>query len=85
MAADLKVPVDDPVGLEVVVVLAERVDQLLGHLRSGSGQRSGVKGQRSRLGSGGLSSDPDPDLQPSAVEEELQQREDGDVEVKVVT
>lgn len=50
MAADLKVPVDDPVGLEVVVVLAERVDQLLGHLRSG-------RGQGSEVGSGAVTPD----------------------------
>lgn len=34
MAADLKVPVNDPVGFKVVVVLPERVDQLLRHLMS---------------------------------------------------
>lgn len=32
MAADLKVPVDDPVSFKVVVVLSERVDQLLRYL-----------------------------------------------------
>lgn len=33
--ADLEVPVDDPVGLKVVVVLPKWVDQLLGHLIAG--------------------------------------------------
>ena len=32
---DLKVAVDQPVGLEVVIVFSERVDQLLCHLHNG--------------------------------------------------
>lgn len=51
----LKVPVDDPVCLEVIVVFAKRVDQLFCN------------------------------LQPAAVEEELQEGEDWDVKVKVMT
>ena len=35
MDEDLKVAVDQPVGLEVVVVFSERVDQLLSHLHNG--------------------------------------------------
>lgn len=54
-AEHLEISVNQPVRLEVVVVLPKRVDQLLR------------------------------DLQPPGVEEELQQGEDGNVQVQVVT
>lgn len=90
--ADLKVPVDDPVCFKVIVVLAERVDELFGHLRSNTGQRSKSGVASNSCGIGYLSSGcwikdqgSELHLQPTRVEEELQQSKDGHVEVKVVT
>ena len=51
----LKVPVDQKVTLEVIIILAKRVDQSFGH------------------------------LEPAHVEEELQEGEDGNVEIHLVT
>lgn len=82
----LEVAVDQKVGLKVIVVLTEGIDELLGHLKGeGVDRQSPANPACPTPGVPTSAPPPPPHLEPAGIEEELQQGEDGHTQVQVVT
>lgn len=83
---NLKVSVDQPVGLKIIIIFSKRVDQLLRNLqkiyiyifKSSSRLSARIKTMQTPR-------EPHNDLEPPCVKEELQECECGHIEVQVMT